>query len=102
MKKKLHKRLFGWSVLLLMWITTLPISGQQENSIVKELTKDNKGEGTIRIIQNERIASLIGKKGEGQNLDDDGTSKYLRSKGYRVHLYSEIASTESKNKAKKY
>lgn len=99
MKKILYKSLFGWLFALLMWITVLPISGQQENSIINNLTKDNKGEGTIRIYQNDRIAALVGKRGEGNDLDEDGTSTYLRSKGYRVHLFSEIASKDSKNKA---
>jgi len=99
MKKILNKSLFGWLFALLMWITVLPISGQQENSIINNLTKDNKGEGTIRIYQNDRIAALVGKRGEGKDLNEDGTSTYLRAKGYRVHLYSEIASKESKNKA---
>lgn len=99
MKKIVDKILFGWSLALLMCVIAVPVSGQQENSIINNLTKDNKGEGTIRIYQNERIAALIGKKGEGKELKEDGGSTYLRSKGYRVHLYSEIASQKSKNKA---
>jgi len=63
MKKILNKSLFGWLFALLMWITVLPISGQQENSIINNLTKDNKGEGTIRIYQNDRIAARGQKRG---------------------------------------
>ncbi|MDD4822098.1 MAG: hypothetical protein PHI48_06020 [Bacteroidales bacterium] len=100
MKKILYKSLFGWSFVLLICITVLPVSAQEENSIINYLTQENKGEGTIRIYQNDRIAALVGKKGEGKDLNEDGTSTYLRAKGYRVHLYSEIASKESMNKAK--
>ncbi|MDD2525832.1 MAG: hypothetical protein PHH63_05925, partial [Bacteroidales bacterium] len=83
MKKIVDKILFGWSLALLMCVIAVPVSGQQENSIINNLTKDNKGEGTIRIYQNERIAALVGKKGEGKELKEDGGSTYLRSKGYR-------------------
>lgn len=78
----------GGVVTMLFLAPIVPAAkAQQERNIIERLTKTKPGEGTVRIVQDARIAALIGQRGEGNQIETDGGKQYIRSKGYRLQLY---------------
>lgn len=99
----IHKSiLFSSLTLLLLTLSALTghLQAQQETNIIEKLTKDKPGEGTIRIVQDSRIAALIGQRGEGSFIETDGNFQYIRSKGYRLQLY--MGNNPKKSKAEAF
>ncbi len=91
---------FIFSVVLFFGLcNSISLQAQQESNIIEKLTKNKPGEGTIRIVQDSRIAVLIGQRGEGKYLETEGEYQYIRSKGYRLQLYMGNNPKKSKEEA---
>lgn len=75
---------------------TLGFSAYAQQNIVHELQKKEVGQGTVNIVQDERISALLGVV---YVKNDDEEPKVLKARGYRVQVYagnnSRIARTEA-------
>ena len=82
--------------ILFVFLMAFGLSAFAQQNIVNELQKKEVGQGTVNIIQDERISALLGVV---YVKNDDEESKVLKARGYRVQVYagnnSRIARSEA-------
>lgn len=82
--------------ILFVFLMTFGLSAFAQQNIVNELQKKEVGQGTVNIIQDERISALLGVV---YVKNDDEEPKVLKARGYRVQVYagnnSRIARSEA-------
>jgi len=91
---------FGWLICLLFMAVSAPAFSaiQQTDSvqtIIHSLEKEAIGQGTVRIYQDSRIASMIGKKRER----DIARNNFSVGKGFRIQVFSGNNQNASKKEA---
>ena len=86
--------------ILFVFLMAFGLSAFAQQNIVNELQKKEVGQGTVNVIQDERISALLGVV---YVKNDDEESKVLKARGYRVQVYagnnSRIARQEANNVA---
>ena len=86
--------------ILFVFLMAFGLSAFAQQNIVNELQKKEVGQGTVNIIQDERISALLGVV---YVKNDDEEPKVLKARGYRVQVYagnnSRIARQEANNVA---
>lgn len=82
--------------ILFVFLMAFGLSAFAQQNIVNELQKKEVGQGTVNIIQDERISALLGIV---YVKNDDEEPKVLKARGYRVQVYagnnSRIARSEA-------
>ena len=82
--------------ILFVFLMAFGLSAFAQQNIVNELQKKEVGQGTVNIIQDERISALLGVV---YVKNDDEEPKVLKARGYRVQVYagnnSRIARSEA-------
>lgn len=82
--------------ILFVFLMAFGLSAFAQQNIVNELQKKEIGQGTVNIIQDERISALLGVV---YVKNDDEEPKVLKARGYRVQVYagnnSRIARSEA-------
>lgn len=82
--------------ILFVFLMAFGLSAFAQQNIVNELQKKEVGQGTVKIIQDERISTLLGVV---YVKNDDEEPKVLKARGYRVQVYagnnSRIARSEA-------
>lgn len=82
--------------ILFVFLMAFGLSAFAQQNIVNELQKKEVGQGTVNIIQDERISALLGVV---YVKNDDEEPKVLKTRGYRVQVYagnnSRIARSEA-------
>lgn len=82
--------------ILFVFLMAFGLSAFAQQNIVNELQKKEVGQGTVNIIQDERISALLGVV---YVKNDEEEPKVLKARGYRVQVYagnnSRIARTEA-------
>ncbi len=82
--------------IFFVFLMAFGLSAFAQQNIVNELQKKEVGQGTVNIIQDERISALLGVV---YVKNDDEEPKVLKARGYRVQVYagnnSRIARSEA-------
>ena len=82
--------------ILFVFLMAFGLSAFAQQNIGNELQKKEVGQGTVNIIQDERISALLGVV---YVKNDDEEPKVLKARGYRVQVYagnnSRIARSEA-------
>lgn len=82
--------------ILFVFLMAFGLSAFAQQNIVNELQKKEVGQGTVNIIQDERISALLGVV---YVKNDEEEPKVLKARGYRVQVYagnnSRIARSEA-------
>lgn len=80
--------------LLLVFASLTQLSAQQQatvgraSNIIDELQRYDFGKGEIIINQSNAIRNLIGKRGQGANVELDNNQPYLVVQGYRTQVFT--------------
>jgi Sporulation related domain. len=97
---------FFWLLcLLVLFPAVLPaqdiLSEDASESIVDKINKSEPGKGSVRIIQDDIIASKIGKPGKkaASVSETNGVAHYVQMSGWRIQVFSGNNQRVSKNEA---
>lgn len=81
------------------------LHAQETGSIVDELNRKDSGKGSVSVYQDESIKDVVGKPIEGAApsrpvySSADGTSQYVKMRGYKIQAFAGNNQRTSKNEA---
>ena len=79
------------------------VSKQNSSTIIEELNTNRPAQGNVMVYQDEAIKDILAKPAPAANLpvfsSADGTSQYVKMRGYKVQVFSGNDQRKSKDEA---
>lgn len=89
-------------ILSVLFMLCTPLIAQNNKAIVDELTKDSPNKGTVRIYEDETIKQILGREMAPPRTvysTHDGSTQYVKMRGYKIQAFSGNNQRTSKNEA---